>query len=231
MTTLVIVAHPDDETIGAGASLATLRDVHVLHLTNGAPRDRRFVAANFEGTLEAYASVRAAEARAAMALANVHDVRSLGCDDQDAIHHVHDLAHEVGKVVSELRPDAIVTLAYEGGHPDHDACAVVVQSLGVPRREMPLYHARNSTFVPNEFIDADDEQIINLTDSQRALKQKMFDCYATQRAVLAQFPIARERFRAAPQYDFSKPPHDGPLWYEILGWPMSGAEWRRLACR
>lgn len=94
---------------------------------------------------------------------------------------------------------------------------------------MPLFHARNGAFVPSEFADDRDEDVLDLDDAQRALKRRMFDCFATQRDVLAQFPIARERFRAAPRYDFSRPPHEGTLWYEIQGWPMSGAEWRRFA--
>jgi hypothetical protein len=35
--------------------------------------------------------------------------------------------------------------------------------------------------------------------------------------------------RAAPSYDFSQPPHAGQLWYECLGWRMTGTKWRELA--
>ena len=45
----------------------------------------------------------------------------------------------------------------------------------------------------------------------------------------AKFPIEMERFRVAPCYDFSRPPHAGPLWYEILGFSMGGEMWRRAA--
>ena len=33
----------------------------------------------------------------------------------------------------------------------------------------------------------------------------------------------------APDYDFSEPPHSGKLWYECMGWPMTGVRWRELA--
>jgi len=36
---MAVVAHPDDETVGAGALLDRLDDVVVVHVTDGAPRD------------------------------------------------------------------------------------------------------------------------------------------------------------------------------------------------
>jgi hypothetical protein len=57
----------------------------------------------------------------------------------------------------------------------------------------------------------------------------MMACYRSQGPVLAGFRVGTERLREAPLYDYARPPHDGPLWYEILGWPMTGQRWRQLA--
>jgi LmbE family N-acetylglucosaminyl deacetylase len=228
MSVLVVAAHPDDETIGAGATLASLDDVHVVHLTDGAPRERRWRAPHFEGTREEYARARFIESRRALRYAGITDVRSLGCPDLEAVYNVRELADRVRALIEELRPDVILTTAYEGGHPDHDACAMIVQTLGMAI-EMPLYHARRGSFRALQFADDRDGIIINLDDEQRAHKRRMFGAYATQREVLAQFPIDVERFRVAPCYDFARPPHDGPLWYEILGMPIDGETWRRVA--
>jgi hypothetical protein len=51
----------------------------------------------------------------------------------------------------------------------------------------------------------------------------------SQREVLRAFPVDTERFRPAPRYDFSRPPHVGPLLYESRGRGVTGAQWRSLA--
>jgi len=190
------------------AGLVAVEDVHVVHLTK--------------------AEARAAEARQALLFANVDDVRALGCPDQEAVYYVRELTEQLRAIIDELRPSTIVTTAYEGGHPDHDACAMIVQTLG-QAIEMPLYHARRGGFRAMQFADGRDGIVLRLDDGQILRKQRMYDCYATQRDVLAQFPIGIERFRVAPCYDFTEPPHAGPLWYEILGFPIDGATWRRAA--
>jgi N-acetylglucosamine malate deacetylase 2 len=69
----------------------------------------------------------------------------------------------------------------------------------------------------------------DLSDEDRQRKRNMFNGYASQRLVLQNFPTNREMFRPAPDYDFSQPPHGGKLWYECMGWQMTGARWRELA--
>ncbi len=36
---MIVVAHPDDETIGLGAQLRRFEDALLVHVTDGAPRD------------------------------------------------------------------------------------------------------------------------------------------------------------------------------------------------
>jgi len=37
-----------------------------------------------------------------------------------------------------------------------------------------------------------------------------------------------ERYRWAPQYDFTAPPHEGRLYYENYPWGVKGARFREL---
>jgi LmbE family N-acetylglucosaminyl deacetylase len=231
---LVIVAHPDDETVGAGALLARHPDPWVLHLTDGAPRDRRFIAQGFTGTREEYAAARRRELAAALALAGIGPDRLLTIDgvaDQEARQSLPRLADEIAGHFRNLRPDAVLTLAYEGGHPDHDAAAWAVRAAAERLRqegetppelfEMPLYHAGPEGMVVGKFIpnlEATSTEEHLLTPEEVALKERMIACFTTQQETLAAFlPPVREVFRRAGAVDFSRRPHAGALQYEIWG--------------
>ncbi len=233
---LVVVAHPDDEVVGAGALIFRLPDVWILHATDGAPRDPRFMARGFQGTREEYARARRRELEQALALAGVGPDRllGLGIADQEAVFEIPRLTERIARAVREIGPDTVLTLAYEGGHPDHDAVALAARRAaeGIEILEMPLYHAEPGTegMVVQEFLPGSPEIDLPLTDRERDLKQRMIEAFATQAETLQAFlPPRDERFRPAPSYDFTRPPHAGRLQYEIWGFPIDGHRWREAA--
>ncbi len=63
---MIVVAHPDDETIGMGAQLCRLRDTLQLQVTDGAPRDGCDAAAHGFANIAEYAFARRVELRAAL---------------------------------------------------------------------------------------------------------------------------------------------------------------------
>ena len=240
---MIVAAHPDDEVIGAGAQLPRLPGVTIVHTTDGAPRDLRDAhAAGFAGW-EAYASARRHELAAALRLAGVSAAAActLGFADQGASFHLVELADALAAVFAERRPEVVITQPYEGGHPDHDATAFAVHAACalLARRglrppalvEMTSYHAGDGGLVTASFLPRPQSEVITLVlDAQaRARKRALVACFATQRAVLARFPLEIERFRPAPSYDFARPPHDGRLYYEHFDWGVDGIRWRALA--
>lgn len=233
---LVVVAHPDDEVVGAGALISRLPDVWILHATDGAPRDPRFMARGFQGTREEYARARRLELEEALSLAGVAPDRllSLGIADQEAVFEIPRLAEGIARAVREIGPDTLLTLAYEGGHPDHDAVALAARRAaeGIEVLEMPLYHAEPGTerMIVQEFLPGSPEIDLPLTDGERDLKRRMIETFATQKETLRAFlPPRDERLRPAPRYDFTRPPHAGRLQYEIWGFPIDGNQWREAA--
>lgn len=239
---LVLAAHPDDETIGVGGRLASLPNVTIVAVTDGAPTDDTSVPASFGGR-HAYADTRRAERRRALALAGLAEshIHELAIPDQHASDDLIGLTATVLEILRAAPPDVLVTHPYEGGHPDHDASAFaaaaalrLLESAGerVPvALEMTSYHLgpdgiRTGNFLPHQPVPCGE---FVLDAAGRARKRSMFDCFTSQREMLSYFRCDSERFRVAPLYEFGLPPHDGRLFYEHYDWGMSGSEWRARA--
>src|SRR5207249_642913 len=62
----IVVAHPDDESIGCGAQLARLQGRTVFVVTDGAPLDPCFAGWHGFPSIEAYAQARRREIRTAL---------------------------------------------------------------------------------------------------------------------------------------------------------------------
>jgi LmbE family N-acetylglucosaminyl deacetylase len=123
---MCLIAHPDDESLGMGATLAKYAaegvEVSVISATRGERgwgRDER----EYPGP-EALGRIREGELLAAAEVLAVREVHFL--DIMDGELDRVDQAEVVGKIVAHLRrikPQVVVTFGPEGsyGHPDHIA--------------------------------------------------------------------------------------------------------------
>jgi LmbE family N-acetylglucosaminyl deacetylase len=232
--TLVVVAHPDDETIGCGCLMQRMNEVRVVFATDGAPLDPQFWP-KYQNR-EHYASVRKLEACDALAYVDADQMEFLTGEgdrfpDQQLFRHLDEAATSLRAIIARTSPKALLAPAYEGGHPDHDCCNFLVNQIasraGIPAWEMPLYHRDLGGQRTQEFWDVDGrEQLLEPTYVEIKKKQQMLAAYSSQSDTLKQFTSPLERFRplTAEHYDYFHPPHPGELNYEAWGWFMSGAD-------
>ena len=231
--TLVLIAHPDDEAVGCGALLQRMTGPVVVFATDGAPRDRYFW--EKAGSREAYAELRRREARASLGVAGVRHIEFLPAGegyftDQELFRCLAPALESLSALVRRHRPQALLTLAYEGGHPDHDSCSfltsMLARSFSLPAWEMPLYFRRtDGATLCQQFRSLKGKEFsLRPTAAEQKTKREMLAAYASQGEILKQFSAATEWFRPQAAYDYSQPPHTGVLNYEAWGWPIKGSE-------
>jgi N-acetylglucosamine malate deacetylase 1 len=176
MTVLVIVAHPDDEVLGAGGTIARHvargEEVHTLFLTDGV---------GARGGTEAAATHRCAAARQAAAILGAKPPRFTGFQDNrlDGVDLL-DVVQAVENMVAAVRPETIYTHHAGDLNIDHAVChrAVLTACRPLPGSVVRRIYAMevvSSTewalpgaadcFFPNRFVDVS----TTLQTKQRAL--------------------------------------------------------------
>jgi N-acetylglucosamine malate deacetylase 2 len=192
---MIIVAHQDDESVGAGSRLFKLTEAYVVHVTDGAPRNPEVAKRYGFNSREEYAEARWNELARAMKLAGIPRERliHLGYADGEAAYRMVDLVIDIAELIDRHAPDIVITHPYEGGHTDHDATAFAVHlACGILRREggeppvvleMTSYHDREGRRVVHEFLPHERadraRRAVHLTEGEQELKQRMFECFTT----------------------------------------------------
>jgi LmbE family N-acetylglucosaminyl deacetylase len=234
---LVLVAHADDESVGYGALLQRMREPVVVIATDGAPEDRYFW--QRFGSRDAYASVRRDEVRRAMQIAGVRELVLLAEEDSRLVDQRLFLNLKAAyvllkKLVERVKPEVIATLAYEGGHPDHDSCSLLAARLGlqfgVKVWEAPLYtwaqncDSHGELWLQQFTFETGDEALVEINAQELERKRAMCAQYQSQGNFLGTFDVLREVVRPQVNYDYRRAPHDGPVNYERWQWWMSARE-------
>lgn len=146
---LFVFAHQDDEIAAATRILHLIRagwTISVVYLTDGEGRSAK-------------SDVRDEESRQVLSRLGVdlNRVHFLGSRERIAdgrlFEHLDRAAELVDRAIPET-PDEVWTLAYEGGHQDHDAAHLIAFAYAARRDietfEMPLYHGHG---LPGPFFN------------------------------------------------------------------------------
>lgn len=213
-STLVLIAHPDDESVGCGILLQRIARASILVCTDGAPAIGRRWYSLLTNKRKRYAGRRLAEFRAASDIAGVRQWQMLpGIQDQTLHRALGRAAMLIAQYIEKQRPDAILSHAFDGGHPDHDCCALLANWAGgqfaLPVWEMPMYYRPSpaAPLVYQRFLKANGSEItLRPALDEIRIKHLMLSRHRSQAAVIAHFNLAVESFRPQPDYDFAANP-------------------------
>jgi|GEM_PF-3244403 len=192
---LVVCAHPDDETFGAGGviikNVLAGNHVKILMFTDGSPSE-------FGGTRE-YAKQRRMELEKAMSVAGVakRDIVYLGYDDLNFIFElgktgIDESVGRIADIIRDYKPDKIYVHAYDHGNLDHDSVNYITVRaiektgvMGIKLYEFTQYTKFGyHTPIPKKLSVVDHEKYpvveLKMTAAEEDLKKKMGGYYVSQ---------------------------------------------------
>jgi N-acetylglucosamine malate deacetylase 2 len=240
---MLVFAHQDDEVVALGGRLGRYHSALFVHVTDGAPRNEQDSRAHGFASLQSYQEQREQELSCALNMAGLQHAGRvrLGIPDQETGLQLSYLVKRLEQLLIEWRPEVVFTHPYEGGHPDHDACAFgvhrAVARLRAKQLPAPLivegafYHAgiqgiATGCFLPH--AQKTQEIVFQLTPKEQLRKEALIACFTTQQETLRNLPAERECFRIAPDYDFRQPPLCEQVFYEQHPWGMTSQRFCEL---
>lgn len=190
---MVLVAHPDDEVLGLSVLLSRFTDLTLVHATDGAAGGNP--------------DERQDELGAALKALGVNVRRHVKLDLPDG-RLTANLAQFLDRL-SAIWDDheLIVTHAYEGGHPDHDCCAVAVNTLRHAISDkltlaFPIYALGAEGVAKNRFIREPAYGIdVALSATERDAKRRALAEFVSQAHVVAAFDLNSEAVGSADVFD------------------------------
>lgn len=204
MKALFIFAHPDDETFGAGGTIAKLTKkgiiVDVLTATTGQAGQTGEYG---EITPDELGEIRKKEQSEAAKILGISNTRYLGLMDGElAGHEVSDLAQMLSPLIKEEDPDVVITFEKNGAsnHPDHKQISLAATEAfknwmkqagkhvrlyhtGVPKSYLAVYEKAGLMMtafgIPQGTPDEDFTTIVD-TSETFGIKDKAARCHKSQ---------------------------------------------------
>jgi LmbE family N-acetylglucosaminyl deacetylase len=154
---LVLAPHPDDETLGCGATIMRKRaaetPVRIVLITDGGASHRSAVLSR-----EELIARRLDEAVAACAVLGVERdaLEFLGYADGSLGGQTDRLAGDIERLIREFNPAEILTPSAIDGHPDHRALnAATLRAVAALGRAIPVYEYPVWFWDPRSWVDFD----------------------------------------------------------------------------
>jgi LmbE family N-acetylglucosaminyl deacetylase len=221
---LILAPHPDDEVVGCAAAIGRARRqgarLAVFHLTTGvAARE-----VQWPWRRSRHPDIVARRREEATAAARLLEVEIAGFQDvatRNLRFHISETRAAIRDLVTRSNIDVIWVPAYEGGHQDHDTANFIASTIGGDAAvwEFAEYNFAGGRIRSQEFIAPTGQEIeLALTSDEVSWKRAALALYRSERGNLGYVGTERECFRPLAPYEYRRPPHPGPAFYQRFQW-------------
>jgi LmbE family N-acetylglucosaminyl deacetylase len=221
---LLLIPHPDDEVVGCCAAIGRAQragaNVFGAFLTTGVPAAEVLWpwqrAAHHQRVEQ-----RLGEARRAAELLGLDPICFRDVPTRRLKDHGPATLELIRSLLAEVHADMLWTPAYEGGHQDHDVANFLASRL---RDRAPVWEFSEYNFFGGEvrsqefFAPTGEEQVLALDAAEQQRKRALLALYESERGNLDYVRTEREVFRPLATYDYTRPPHDGKMFYQRFQW-------------
>jgi LmbE family N-acetylglucosaminyl deacetylase len=221
---LILIPHPDDEVVGCCTAIRRARaqgaQVGVLYLTNGVPAREILWPWQLRKHPERVAE-RWSEAAEAAQLLGIECIGRQEIPTRTLKNHIAATRDRISALAAERDFRMLWAPAYEGGHQDHDVTSFIASlfKMRMAVWEFSEYsffgaHVRRNIFPrPNGT-----EQTLVLDDFEKSFKRRALAIYKSEHRNLGYVGIEQECFRPLIDYDYTRSPHEGRLFYQRFQW-------------
>ncbi len=223
---LLLIPHPDDEVVGCCAAIGRARarggQVCGLYLTTGVPATEVL----WPWQRYRYPARLARRQYEAKRAAQLLDIEIAGWQDiptRRLKSHLRTSAAAIRRSIETTGAEILWTPAYEGGHQDHDTTNFLASRFRsrLPVWEFSEYHYAGGRVHSHEFTKIKGTEVsIDLEPAEQRRKQELLKTYSSERGNLGYVGLRREVFRPLADYDYTRPPHAGKLFYQRYEWVM-----------
>ena len=215
---LFISPHPDDELVGATFIIKKIllkKNLIIFFPTNGVlSKDEMWFWDKKK--YKEKKKIRNEEMRKSLKILGVKKFFKQDIPTRKLKENIEKTFKKINFLVKDHKIDTIFCPAYEGGHQDHDVTNFICSRLRKCSKiyEYAEYNFSKGQINCNEFVNPTKNEItIKLSEKEKKEKIKLLEIYNSEKGNLNYLKLKKECYRKLYDYDYSKPPHLGKLFY------------------
>ncbi|MEE2694919.1 MAG: PIG-L family deacetylase [Pseudomonadota bacterium] len=216
---LFVIPHPDDEVVGSCIIIKRLlmkkKNIFIFFTSNGViSKDSMWI-----WKRRAYnklLKIRKIEMGKCLEEIGVKKFFFQNIPTRTLKDNIFKTYNKIQRIVKKRKIDNIFCPAYEGGHQDHDVANFICSKFknDCVVNEFPEYNFFHKKINSNTFFyKCKKQRTIFLTNHEKSFKKKCLNIYDSERENLNYVKFEKEMYRPIFNYDYTKPPYIGTLFY------------------